>query len=112
MNFEEYLLSKKIDSHAFRAAEETLWESWRKEFEEISPVAFTAQKLFLINPIRRKYQAKIAERSLDKPVTVVGTPADQTQKTDQEISAQKENPAFKKPAVPRPMFKPKPKTNE
>jgi hypothetical protein len=109
VNFEEYLLSKKIDSHAFRAAEESLWESWRKEFEEISPAAFTAQKLFLINPIRRKYQAKAIEKSVGIRESDI-PPSTQTQKTDEDLSAEK--PALKKPLVPRPMFKPKPKTNE
>jgi hypothetical protein len=110
VNFEEYLSSKKIDSHAFRAAEESLWESWRKEFEEISPVAFTAQKLFLINPIRRKYQAKTIEKTPENRSPI--SESSQIQKTDEELSVDKEKPALKKPVVPRPMFKPKPKTNE
>jgi len=53
--FEEYLISKKIDSGTFKNAEPEMWESWRKEFEQIHPNSFTVQKLNLINPIRRKY---------------------------------------------------------
>lgn len=61
MNFEEYLISKKIDSQAFHAAEPDLWNEWNKLFEVMSPASFTAQKLYLINPIRRKYQLKNTE---------------------------------------------------
>jgi hypothetical protein len=110
VNFEEYLLSKKIDSQAFRAAEEGLWESWRKEFEEISPVGFTAQKLFLINPIRRKYPAKIIEKPQENSMSAISPSS--AQKTVEELSAENEKPAVKKPSVPRPVFKPKPKPNE
>jgi len=58
MYFEEYLISKKIDSQLFRAAEPDLWNEWNGLFEAVSPASFTAQKLYLINPIRRKYQLK------------------------------------------------------
>ncbi|MEY4930861.1 MAG: hypothetical protein RI909_1585 [Bacteroidota bacterium] len=61
MNFEEYLISKKIDSQAFRAAEPALWNEWNGLFEAMSPASFTAQKLYLINPLRRKYVMKVAE---------------------------------------------------
>ncbi|MEM9671607.1 MAG: hypothetical protein ACFB15_15655 [Cyclobacteriaceae bacterium] len=53
--FEEYLEKKKIDSSAFQQAEEELWLEWQGLFEQIHPDSFTSQKLFLINPIRRKY---------------------------------------------------------
>lgn len=55
MNFEEYLTGKRIDSHAFRLAEPTLWADWQNQFSQMSPASFTSQKLYLINPIRRKY---------------------------------------------------------
>ena len=58
MTFEEYLISKKIDSNAFLAAEPSLWKEWSAIFDQVSPASFTAQKLYLINPIRRKYQLK------------------------------------------------------
>ena len=101
MNFEEYLVSKKIDSDAFKKAEESLWLSWKDEFEQIHPNSFTIQKLNLINPIRRKYQLKIelapkvTEKIADQP-----TPP----KTEGTATA-----PLPKPAVPRPVFKPKPK---
>ena len=85
MTFEEYLISKKIDSQAFRAAEPSLWNEWNGLFEAMSPASFTAQKLYLINPLRRKYLLKITEVA----------------------SAPKANA----PAVARPVMKPKPKIN-
>ncbi len=83
MNFEEYLVSKKIDSQAFRTAQPALWNEWNGLFEAMSPASFTAQKLYLINPVRRKYVLKIAE--------VAAAPKAST------------------PAAPRPVMKPKPK---
>lgn len=58
MTFEEYLISKKINSEAFKIAEPLLWQEWHGLFDQMSPASFTAQKLYLINPIRRKYQHK------------------------------------------------------
>lgn len=75
--FEAYLVSKKIDSQAFRNAEPDLWEAWKREFEEMHPNSFTVQKLNLINPIRRKYlladlpDAKSAATSTPGPVAPV-----------------------------------------
>ncbi len=83
MNFEEYLISKKIYSQAFRAAEPALWNEWNGLFEAMSPASFTAQKLYLINPLRRKYTLKITE--------VTAAPKAST------------------PAAARPVMKPKPK---
>jgi hypothetical protein len=58
VNFEEYLLSKKIDKDAFLEAESSLYNEWKAEFEQMHPNSFTVQKLNLINPVRRKYQLK------------------------------------------------------
>jgi hypothetical protein len=58
MNFEEYLMSKKIDSSAFAKAEPALWQEWNDLFEQISPASFTTQKLYLINPLRRRFQLR------------------------------------------------------
>jgi hypothetical protein len=58
VNFEEYLISKKIDGEAFFKAEPVMFNTWKKEFEQMHPNSFTVQKLNLINPIRRKYQLK------------------------------------------------------
>ena len=83
MTFEEYLISKKIDSQAFRAADTSIWNEWNRLFEEMSPASFTAQKLYLINPLRRKYLLKKPE------VTSI--------------------PKVTPPVAARPVIKPKPK---
>lgn len=67
MTFEEYLITKKIDPKAFREAEPALWKEWSNLFDEMSAASFTSQKLYLINPIRRKYQLKITPTETLKP---------------------------------------------
>jgi hypothetical protein len=106
VNFSEYLLSKKIDADAFKSAEPDLWESWKTEFEQISPTGFTAQKLFLINPIRRKYALPPSVKPAIEPIA-------RAPKTESDGSVEIEKrPVVNKPAVPRPVFKIKPKTPE
>jgi hypothetical protein len=61
--FEDYLISKKIDSGRFRDSEPQLWKSWKDEFEKMHPNSFTVQKLNLINPIRRKYQLSTVQET-------------------------------------------------
>ncbi len=109
MDFEAYLISKKIDSAEFLKAEPDTWKNWKIEFDQMHPVSFTAQKLYLINPIRRKYLlkpelgAKVVSTPHETPeVPKIETPA------DQEATKTPSNP---KPVVPRPVFKPKPKTS-
>ncbi|HMQ00958.1 MAG TPA: hypothetical protein PKC24_14355 [Cyclobacteriaceae bacterium] len=58
MDFEAYLVSKKIDSAAFRQHEPERWQEFKTLFEQVHPNSFTQQKLYLINPIRRKYILK------------------------------------------------------
>jgi hypothetical protein len=55
MNFEAYLTAKKIDAQKFRNEEPETWQEWSLLFEQVSEGSFTSQKLYLINPIRRKY---------------------------------------------------------
>lgn len=69
MNFEEYLISKKIDSFTFRQAEPARWQEWNALFDQMSPTSFTSQKLYLINPVRRKYPLQQTEAApISKPV--------------------------------------------
>lgn len=98
MDFEAYLVSKKIDGGLFQANEPLIWTAWKAEFELVHPNSFTAQKLYLINPIRRKYPLKA-----DVPVIVVPVSKEEIQRTEGPASVSP------KPAVPRPVFKPKPK---
>ena len=108
MNFEAYLSSKKIDSAAFKKAEPVLWDAWRKEFEQVHPNSFTAQKLYLINPIRRKYhQAIEALPEVLKSVETklpVAPPVKTTEAPAQGTDTEQAKP---KPVVARPMMKPK-----
>jgi len=69
MDFEEYLHSKKIDSAVFKANEESNFSKMEKLYDQMHPDSFTAQKLFLINPLRRKYNWKEkTEKVKSKPM--------------------------------------------
>jgi ABC-type bacteriocin/lantibiotic exporter with double-glycine peptidase domain len=59
MSFEEYLDSKKIDLVQFSKEEPKLFQEWKQTFEQVHPNSFTAQKLYLINSIRRKFPKTI-----------------------------------------------------
>jgi hypothetical protein len=102
VNFEEYLRSKRIDPEAFLKAEEELYRGWQKEFSQVHPTSFTNQKLFLINPIRRKYPFL--------PATIIsGEERINQSESDKEILPPK--PVAPKPMAAKPVFKPKPKMN-
>jgi len=110
VDFEAYLTSKKIDSAEFLKAEPNLWASWKDEFEQMHPASFTAQKLYLINPVRRKYllqqqPAKVVTPHVEKPSEQPNVSALTTEQPNTKT------PSSPKPAVPRPVFKPKPKTS-
>jgi hypothetical protein len=119
VNFEEYLKSKKIDSDAFRLAEKNTWESWKKEFEQLNPVSFTAQKLYLINPTRRKFLLKTQEK-ISEP-KIKGSPLSEEEITEitleqgeqKGLASKNPEPSGQppRPAVPKPVFRPKPKMN-
>lgn len=55
MNFRTYLISKKIDPEKLKSAETETYRSFNMLFSQMHPDSFTAQKLFLINKLRRKY---------------------------------------------------------
>jgi len=55
MNFEEYLISKKIDQNLFQNSDSDLFKSWENTFNQIHPLSFTEQNKFIVNKIRRKY---------------------------------------------------------
>lgn len=61
-DFETYLAAKKIDSKAFREGDPEKWQEFKALFEQVHPTSFTAQKLFLINSIRRSYPLKAADQ--------------------------------------------------
>lgn len=62
-----YLEAKKIDADALRHAEPAIWKDFMAEFQYMHPASFTAQKLFLINSLRRRYPfAKKPEMTLEE----------------------------------------------
>lgn len=68
MTWEEYCIKKKIDSKAFKAAEENRWQELKGLFEQVHPNSFTEQKKFIINDLRRKYLlVNIEEQEKSKP---------------------------------------------
>jgi hypothetical protein len=91
VDFETYLISKKIDRLTFLTEEPELFLSWKTEFEQMHPNSFTVQKLNLINPVRRKYPLK--EIIMEAPAKTENVPV-----------------PTQAPAKPgRPVIKPKPK---
>lgn len=56
MDFLAYLKSKKIDPEKFREADQEKFNELNVIFDQMHPESFTTQKLFLINPLRRKYK--------------------------------------------------------
>jgi hypothetical protein len=67
MQFEAYLEGKKIDAAAFRQAEPVRFVEWEQLYAQLHPESFTAQKLFVINGIRRKYRLQ-ATKAAAKPM--------------------------------------------
>ncbi len=70
VNFKDYLIGKKIDPGAFAKGEPDRFKEFNLLFDQMHPDSFTAQKLFLINKIRRAYQLKeeVVEKSVKKPM--------------------------------------------
>jgi hypothetical protein len=58
LNFEEYLLVKKIDALAMKNGIESKYEELESVFNQTHPKSFTDQYLFLINGFRRMYPLK------------------------------------------------------
>lgn len=57
-DFEKYLIEKNINPQLFKEKEPTRFQEFEQLFAQIHPKSFTAQKLYLINKIRRMYQLK------------------------------------------------------
>lgn len=66
LTFASYLKTKKIDLKTFFSSEKEMFESWKKEFDQMHPNSFTQQKLFLINRLRRQYPLKEEEQKVEK----------------------------------------------
>lgn len=61
MEWEAYLEQKKINAAVYKQQDPQQYEEFSKLFYQMHPNSFTAQKLFLINGIRRMYPLKVAE---------------------------------------------------
>jgi hypothetical protein len=57
-NFESFLQHKKIDPSRFKKRKPSQYEAFEALFEKVHPDSFVAQKLFLINAIRREFPWK------------------------------------------------------
>jgi len=92
VNFDDYLIAKRIDATAFRQSEPDIYQQWAAEFSQLHPNSFTMQKLNLMNPIRRKFHLKSEDQSV------------QSSKLSESSSQQ---PSTTKPG--KPVMRPKPK---
>ncbi|MFA0961504.1 hypothetical protein AB9P05_06835 [Roseivirga sp. BDSF3-8] len=63
--FVTYLTKKRIDAEVFFREEPHVAAEWERLFMQMHPDSFTAQKLFLINGIRRQFP--LSEESGEKP---------------------------------------------
>lgn len=70
MSFNDYLAKKKIDLKAFAQGQPDRFEEFQELFNQVHPDSFTAQKLFLINNIRRVYPLKeeVVDTVVKKPM--------------------------------------------
>lgn len=64
MDFSEYLRLKRINPTSFEKLEEEKFRELKSIFDQMHPDNFTQQKLFLINPLRRKYPLKGEEETI------------------------------------------------
>jgi hypothetical protein len=53
--FVEFLKKKNIDAERFRSGDSEIYAEWLLLFSQTHPKSFTAQKLYQINALRRKY---------------------------------------------------------
>ncbi|MFY0592880.1 MAG: hypothetical protein JXQ92_09555 [Roseivirga sp.] len=73
MSFDSYLLKKKIDSKEFAKGDPEQFQSFKQLFDQVHPDSFTAQKLFLINKVRRTFplkeeeETKVAKKPMMRP---------------------------------------------
>lgn len=67
MNFEEYLISKKINPEAFEKDDVEKFSAWQKAFNVVHPSAFTARHMFTINAVRRKYKLSEETKKQEQP---------------------------------------------
>lgn len=106
-DFETYCLSKKIDPDRFQKNEPKLYLDLQRVFEQVHPNSFTAQKLYLINDIRRRYTSTLEVKPTagSKPQPVAGSAKP---KMGIPKPALKKPTNAPKPVIPKPAGMPKP----
>jgi len=110
MTFEEYLIGKKIDGERFQQREPELFENWKSEFFQMHPNSFSAQKLYLINPVRRRFPLKnMPAAIIEKKVQDVVANTENKTSPDSSLNSAQTKTDTQTPKPPRPVFKPKPK---
>ena len=67
--FYAYLVRKRIDPDLFKSEDPTSFASFEKVFNEVHENSFTAQKLFLINALRRRYNRNVIKEDPEGPKT-------------------------------------------
>ncbi|MBE63484.1 MAG: hypothetical protein CMB89_14080 [Flammeovirgaceae bacterium] len=72
MNLRSYLITKKIDPDLMKKAEPERYKEFNLLFSQMHPDSFSAQKLFLINKLRRKYklEKEAEEKTIAKPKSI------------------------------------------
>ncbi|WP_258101371.1 hypothetical protein [Marinoscillum pacificum] len=72
MNLRTYLITKKIDPDLLKKAEPEKYKEFNLQFSQMHPDSFTAQKLFLLNKLRRKFklEKEPEEKTIVKPKSV------------------------------------------
>lgn len=113
--FEEYLISKKIDGEAFSNGDNIRWQEFKFLFAQMHPKSLTAQKLFLINDIRRKYPLRVEEvrkevkKAAARPV-MKSKP--QIEDKSKAFEGDETKTKMKPKVVARPVMKPKTKIQD
>ena len=129
LTFTEYCNSKSINAIQFKRSDEILYNDLEVYFNQVHPDSFTAQKLFLINELRRRYHfLKPDEKNvstggksnikpkISKPIGFKnpGVKISGIKKSVEKTTEQEEKDStFKssvKPKITRSKIKPKPKT--
>jgi len=113
MDFETYLRNKKIDPVVFEKAEPMLWYEFKTVYDLVHPDSFTAQKLFLINGIRRKYPLQQEESESKTGNTMTGDMSEKIVKPKPKIPVQSSASERAKPQmIPKAKISPKIKKKE
>ena len=73
LDFKTFLQKKKIDPKAFAQQQQEEYVRWKKLYDQVHPNSFTAQKLFLINQVRREFPFK-EEQEQPKKKTAMPKP--------------------------------------